>query len=283
MSAAAIGLVVAAFVFAGGVLGTQLHRFLSPEHMSKESRDVVMLGTGMLSVLASLVLGLLIATAKSAYNSKDTSVRTFAADMILLDETLRDYGDDALEARRALRDYATKLLHDVWPDKPASPYIIESEQGFKSLQRAWEEIRVLKATNEDQRRLVDAALAMSTTLLRQRWLLIEQSGPSVHVTVIAILVAWIIAIFVSFGMNAPRNPTVYAALLICALAMGSAIFLILELDRPFEGLLRISADLSPAQSPISCRRVVRLRRGGPHEREAATFSTLPALSACSLS
>ena len=43
------------------------------------------------------------------------------------------------------------------------------------------------------------------------------------------------------GMNAPRNPTVYAAFLICSLAMGSAFFLILELDRPFEGLLRISS------------------------------------------
>ena len=92
-----------------------------------------------------------------------------------------------------------------------------------------------------QRRLVDQAFTASAGLLRQRWLLIEQSGPSVHVTVIAILVSWIIAIFVSFGMNAPRNPTVYAALLICSLAMGSAIFLILELDRPFEGLLRISS------------------------------------------
>jgi hypothetical protein len=200
-----------------------------------------MLGTGMLSVLASLVLGLLIATAKSAYDTKDTSLRTFAADMILLDESLRDYGDGALPARRALRDYATKLLHDVWPDRPQNPYIIESEEGFKSLRRAWEEIRVLKAADDEQRRLVDGALTTSTSLLRQRWLLIEGAGPSVHNTVVVILVCWIVAIFVSFGMNAPRNPTVYAALLICAVAMGSAIFLILELDRPFEGLLQISS------------------------------------------
>ena len=81
MSAWAIGLIVAAIVFAGGVLGTQLHRLLPAEHMSKESRDVVLLGTGMLSVLASLVLGLLIATAKSSYDTKDTSVRTYAADI----------------------------------------------------------------------------------------------------------------------------------------------------------------------------------------------------------
>ncbi len=241
MSAVTIGVVVAACVFAGGVAGTQLHRILPAEHMSKESREVVLLGTGMLSVLASLVLGLLIATAKSAYDPKDTNMRAFATDMIVLDATLRDYGDGALAARRALRDYANKLLHDVWPDRPSSPYLIANEEGFQSLQRAWEDIRALKATNEDQQRLVNAAVTMSVALLRQRWLLIEQSGPSVHATLIVILVAWIVAIFVSFGMNAPRNPTVHVAFLICALAMGSAIFLILELDRPFEGLLRISS------------------------------------------
>jgi len=87
---------------------------------------------------------------------------------------------------------------------------------------------------------VDEAFSASTTLLRQRWLLLEEGGPSVRVTVIVILVCWITAIFVSFGMRAPRNPTVYTAFLLCSLAMGSAFFLIIELDRPFEGLLRIS-------------------------------------------
>ena len=241
MSAALIGFIVAAFVFAGGVLGTQLHRLLPPEHLSKETRDVVLLGTGMLSVLASLVLGLLIATAKSSFDAKDSSMRTYAADMILLDGTLRDYGDDALAARRALRDYAIALLHTVWPDRPSNPYIVPTERGFELITRVQEEIRRLKPANDDQRRLMDEALTSSAQLLRQRWLLIEQSGASVRPAVIVILVLWIIAIFISFGMNAPTNLTVYAAFLICACAMGSAIFLILELDRPFEGVLQITS------------------------------------------
>lgn len=241
MSAIAIGLIVAASVFAGAVLGTQLPRLLRPEHMSKESRDVVLLGTGMLSVLASLVLGLLIATAKSSYDSEDTNLRAYAADMIILDGTLRSYGDEALAARRALRDYATELLHNVWPDRPSSPYMVPSKQGLEMLQRAQEEIRRLKPADGYHRQRMDEALASSAAILRQRWLLIEESGPSVHPALIVILVSWITAIFVSFGMNAPRNPIVYAAFLICALAMGSAFFLILELDRPFEGVLQISS------------------------------------------
>ncbi len=241
MNGAEIGLIVAACVFAGGVAGTLLDRVLPPAHLSRETRDVVMLGTGMLSVLASLVLGLLIATAKSSYDTKDTNMRTFATDIIALDETLLQYGEGALDARRSLRDYADKLLHDVWLNGNPSPYLVGNPEGFRLLERTQQEIRALKATNDDQRRLVDEALTASAGLLRQRWLLMEQSGPSVRNAVIAILVSWIAAIFVSFGMSAPRNLTVYAAFLICSLAMGSAFFLILELDRPFEGLLRISA------------------------------------------
>ena len=150
MSAVAIGLVMTALVFVGGVAGMHLHRFLPPEHLSKKSRDVVMLGTGMLSVLASLVLGLLIATAKSSYDTKDANLRSFAADMIVLDETLRDDGDEALAARRALRDYANQLLRDVWPETGASPYLIENKEAFKCLERMRGEIEAPKVANEDQ-------------------------------------------------------------------------------------------------------------------------------------
>ncbi len=108
----------------------ELHRFLPPEHLSKDSRDAVMLGTGMLSLLASSAWTP-VATAKSSYDTKDTNMRSFAADLIVLDETLRDYGDEALAARRSLRDYANRLLHDVWPETPVSPYLIEDPEGFK--------------------------------------------------------------------------------------------------------------------------------------------------------
>jgi hypothetical protein len=242
MSALTIGLAVAALAFASAVAGMHSHRFLPPEHLSKESRDAVMLGTGMLSVLASLVLGLLIATAKNSYDLQDTNLRSFAADIIVLDDILRDLGDEAFPTRRALRGYTNQLLHDVWNETYASPYLIENEKAFNFLKRLRAEIQNLKTINQDQRSLVDEARSKSTTLLRERWLLIEQSGPSVRATIIGILVAWIVAIFASFGMNAPRNRTVYAAFLISSFAMGSAVFMILELDRPFEGLLRISIE-----------------------------------------
>ena len=233
-------IVISAGVFAGGIAGLYLHRVLSTDQVSAEAQSVVRLVTGMLSVLASLVLGLMIATVKSSFDSTDNAVRSYAASLILLDETLRDYGDGALPARRLLRDYTTMLVNDLWRNPQGEPYLVERRAAGDVLEHVREGIRALKPVDDGQRWLDDQALQISVSLMRQRWLMIEQAGPTVRPVMIAIVVLWIVAIFLSFGLNAPRNRLVVAALLIGALAIGSAMHLILELDRPFEGELRIS-------------------------------------------
>jgi hypothetical protein len=209
------------------------------EHTSRETQDVIKLGTGMLSVLASLVLGLLIATAKTASDATDTAVRSYAAELTVLDESLRDYGDGAVDARRHLRDYTYTLLHQAWG---SHPFPHGRGEANAQMQHALEAIRGLVPATSDQRWLKDQALQQSASLLRQRWLLIERTGPSVRPGIMAILVSWIVVIFVSFGLNAPRNATVQMAFLVCALAIGSAIFIILQLDSPFSGLVPISTE-----------------------------------------
>ena len=57
-----------------------------------------------------------------------------------------------------------------------------------------------------------------------------------------ILLFWLTITFVSYGLVAARNSTVVSVLFLCAVSVGSALFLILEMDGPFEGLLRVSAD-----------------------------------------
>jgi hypothetical protein len=239
MNALTASLIVAAIVFASGLVGLWLHRLLPDENLSKETLDVVQLGTGMLSVLASLVLGLLIATAKSSYDTTDTAIRSYATDLILLDETLRDYGDAALPPRRLLRRYTEQMLGDVWPKTGGRPYLQEDRTVGELMERVREAIRALQPVDPGQKWLQDQALEVNISLLRQRWLMIERSGPSVRLATIAILLAWVSVIFASFGLNAPRNATVVTAFLLCSLAIGSAIFLILQLDSPFSGVLQL--------------------------------------------
>jgi hypothetical protein len=236
----AVSLLVSACVFAAAIIGMHLHRVLPRTHLTRETKDVIQLGTGMLSVLASLVLGLLIATAKSSYDTVDHSIRSYAAEIALLNETLRDYGKGASLPRDALHQYTEQFLQDIWP-KNRDPSEAESDIAAPMLEHTREAIRALRPVDDGQKWLLGQALDISTSLLRQRWMLIEQSGPGVHSVVLEILVCWIVAIFISFGLNAPRNGTVVAAFLVCSIAIGGSIFLILEMDHPLSGVLQISS------------------------------------------
>jgi hypothetical protein len=240
---------VAGFVFAGGLAGLHLHRVIPARHLAQETQDVVRLGTGMLSVLASLVLGLLIATVKTSFDTTDGAVRSYSADLIVLDETLRDYGEPALPPRLLLRQYTALLLHNIWPDVGGSAFVVEHKETGELMERVRESIRALTPVDAGQKWLMDQALQESTSLLRQRWLMIERAGPSVRPIVIDILVAWITVIFLSFGLNAPRNAIVHVAFLICALAIGSSIFVVLQYDSPFAGVMRISSQ--PVQTALA--------------------------------
>jgi hypothetical protein len=238
MYALIVSLMATACVFAGGMASVLLHPRLPRSHLSKETQDVVKLGIGMLSVLASLVLGLLIATGKSSSDSTDQQVRSYAADIILLAETLRDYGNDAAKPTGLLRDFTASTLHDIWPEDGSDPNLANPVTGQK-LEHVREAIRALRPVDAGQRWLQDQALTIVTSLLHQRWQLIEHQGPNVRPVVLLILVSWITIIFASFGLNAPRNATVIAAYIVCSLGIGGAVFLIIEMDNPFQGPLQI--------------------------------------------
>jgi hypothetical protein len=241
MNSITASLLVAACIFGGGMGGLYLHRFLPRGHLTKETLDVIKLGTGMLSVLASLVLGLLIATAKTSYDSTDRAIRNYAAELGQVNETLRDYGGAASVPRDRLREYTQQFLREGWPHDSMRPVIEDDEKTRVMLERVREAIRGLKPQDEAQAALRDGATSLNMDLLRQRWMLIEQQGQNVQGVVLVILVSWVTVIFASFGLNAPRNGTVVVAFLICSLAIGGSIFLILEMDRPLDGVMKISS------------------------------------------
>lgn len=249
MDGLAISVAVAAVMFVSGALGLNLHRFVPARHLTKESHDVIRLGTGMLSVLASLVLGLLITSAKTSFDSTSAAVRAYAADLTLLDDVLRDYGDGALAARQQVSDYTARLLSDVWTDRYGHPYMVENRAAGDILEHSFQAVRALTPANHQQQVLADNAMSLAVSLLRQRWLLIAHADTSVQPLVIGILVFWLAAIFVSFGINAPRHATMHVVFLILAVGIGSALFLILELNSPFDGPMRISSQ--PIQMALS--------------------------------
>jgi hypothetical protein len=246
-----ISFIVFACVLGGAVLGILLRKVLPEHHRNDESKYIVKLGTGLLATLAALVLGLLIASAKSSFDSKSDEIKQGAAKIILLDRNLRHYGPEANEARALLRRMTVDKMELTWFENggQAGATLRGSAAGLEEVQ---EKLRALVPTNDAQRWLQQRTLQLSSELAQMRWLVIDQHEGSIPTPFLVALVLWLAIIFASLGLFAPRHGTAYAVIFACALSVSSAIFLILELDRPFEGLLKISdAPLRDAIAEIS--------------------------------
>jgi hypothetical protein len=243
LSALAISVVVFAVLMGSALLGSFLKAALPEHHLSDESKDIVKVGIGLLVTLSALVLGLLVASAKSSLDTKSEEIQQAAAKIILLDRTLRQFGSEADPARNRLREFLTSKVDLAWvkgdartpgSDAATGRPIIQGIEEFQAL------LTALSPITDTQRLLRARALQLSDDLAQTRWLLIEQSGSSIPTPFLVVLVFWLAMIAACLGVFAPRNATVMAVSLVCTLSVASAIFLILELDRPFEGLMRIS-------------------------------------------
>jgi hypothetical protein len=227
-------------VFGGALLGIALRWFVPERHLSAESRTSVMLGVGLLTTMAALVLGLLIASAKNSHDIRNSELAQLAAGVVLLDRALAHYGPETRDARDVLRRSILRVIEQTWPSKGAArpPELNPRAARTEDL---YDMIQALSPKSDDQRFLRTEALKMGAELGRTRWLLFAQGGSSIPAPFLAILVFWVTVIFFSFGLFAPSNSVVVATLLICALSVSAAIFLILELDESFQGLIQVSS------------------------------------------
>ncbi len=247
-----ISLIVFAVIFGGALLGVVLRPLLSESHLQPDSKDVVKMATGLIGTLAALVLGLLIASAKTSFDQKTNQVRQLTATVILLDELLTQYGPEATPVRIRLRQGIEPLANRIWREGaiPAGKSA-RFEASAQSL--AFEnELESLSPKNDAQRSLQSRAITAFTEAAQTRLLLFTQSGGAIPTPFLIILVFWLSAIFVSFTLFARTNPVVMASLLVCAVSFAGALFLVLELDNPFAGLMGISsATLRSALLPLT--------------------------------
>ncbi len=237
MSTMAISWTVFACVFGGAMLGMFLRPIVPEHHLSSDSKDVIKLGMGLIATMSALVLALLIASAKSSHDTQSGEVIQMSADFIQLDRVLAHYGPETKDARGLLRGLIARAVGPRGNYRPATLDAAQVNAGADSF---YEKIQQLAPRNETQRSLHAQAMQIGADLGRTRSLLLEQTGGSIPMPFLFVLVFWFTMIFITFGLFAPANSTVIAVLLVCALSVAGAIFLILELDRPFEGLIQIS-------------------------------------------
>lgn len=242
MTPFSIGLIVFVSTFGGALAGIMLRASLPAHHLDNDSQATVKVGIGLIATMTALVLGLVTASAKNSYDVLDSAVKQTAADVMTLDRTLARYGAESNATRAALHDSLVVAIRKSWPQSGpivADDKIADATRGAESVMAR---IRALPVQDEDQAWLKARAQDLGEKLLEARWVVISSIGTSVPVPFLVVLVFWLVLIFVSFGLFAPRNGTVISILLVCALSVASAIFLILEMDGPFTGLIRISPD-----------------------------------------
>jgi hypothetical protein len=243
VSVVAISLVAFACIFGGMLCGMFLRTLLPGHHVSEDSKGAVMLGIGMIATMAALVLGLLIASAKGNFDTMSSELRQSGARIILLDRLMAQYGPETKATRDLLHLSIASTIKRVWPEENTKKAITESGAGGQStLETVQEQLRQLSPRNDFQRWLQSQALQVSAELAEGRWLLVEQLGErSIPMPFFVIMVFWLIIIFTSFGLFSPRNATVITVLLICALSVVGSLLLILELDTPYAGLIKVSS------------------------------------------
>ena len=239
MNSAATGAVVFACLSGAALLGMRVRAALPEDHLNPETKDAVKFGMGLVATMAALVLGLLVASTKGSYDTKKSEVTQMAAKIVFLDRVLANYGSETAEARDFLRRLVGSAVNRMWPDRKSSqaaqldPSVSSGEAFFSSLQK-------LSPQNDVQRSLKSQAAQVATDVGQMRWLLFEQTETSMSLPMLIILICWLAIIFMSAGLFAPPNATVIVALMLAALSVSGAIFLILELDMPFDGLIQIS-------------------------------------------
>jgi len=247
MSASLISVIVFACVFGGALAGTALRAILPEHHLSPESKEVVKLSMGLVATMSALVLGLLVASAKSSYDTQGTEITDLSAKIVLLDRMLEHYGPETKELRADVKMVATAMADHL--DPPAqipgatvAPPTTRGEMPYDLLQ-------AIVPKDESHRMMKEEIIKMMLDLSKERWLMFEQSVGGFEPILLIIVVSWLAIIFTSFGLYAKPNGLVTVSLAIAAFTVSTAMFLILEMYSPYGGLIHVS--VAPLREAIA--------------------------------
>jgi len=215
-----------------------LKKVLPTQHLSTDAREVIRIVMAMLATLSAVVLGLLTGAAMNSMAEKEGELRAAAVQFIMLDRTMAAYGPETNDARKLLKQLLSQRMSLIWPEKGGgvSLDVLGGGAGIELVQQA---LFDLSPQTEKQRWLHSNALELSNTLARSRWTTFEQIGTRFPWPFLLIVVFWLAVIFASFGLFAPRNASVAGALFVAALGLAGAVFMILEMEQPYQGVVKI--------------------------------------------
>ena len=236
-----IGCVVFLILLVGALAGWMTRQRLQAHHLTDDTKSLVSVSMAVVATVSALVLGLLISNANSSFSSLGGEVTALSAQILRLDQMLQRYGPETMPARQTLRQYAEHKTADMFPDDPAD-FHLGNPATYALLQRVEDSMLALKPANPRDKWWLDQAMTLAAKIGDTRWLLTQQLEQGTPKPFLALLVFWLVLLFASFGLFAPRNFISAVTLTLCALAVAGAVGMILELEKGFGGLVHISPE-----------------------------------------
>ncbi|WP_264046443.1 bestrophin-like domain [Methylobacterium flocculans] len=224
-------------IFLGALGGVWIARRLPAPHLTTETRTAISVSMAVVGTLAALVLSHMLSNAGASFTLRTKAVQTLAVDLIKLDRALQRYGSETAGIREDIHVYARAKVAELSTTASDGGVGLENLHRLESIS---DRIVDLHPTDERAHRVQAQALRLVDEMTDARWLLVERNSLAVPLPFLVLMIFWLSLLFASFGLFAPRNTTVIAALLLCALAISGGILMILELGAPTRGFIRPS-------------------------------------------
>jgi hypothetical protein len=228
---------VLAWAMAGAAGGVRLRTILPDGHLTPDAKDVIKLATGLVGTILALVLGLLVSSSRTFYETQSNELQQLSTQVILLDRVLAHYGAESQEAREILRRGVARTLDQISSDSNPGNSGLDPSAGSEVL---FEAIQRLLPRDEEQKFLRTQALATVIDLGKTRWLMYEQTVSTMPKALLIVIGFWLSMMFFSFGLLAPHDRTMMTSLFLSAFSVSAAVLVILEMYNPYQGFMRIS-------------------------------------------
>ncbi|HZA95061.1 MAG TPA: hypothetical protein VE421_02910 [Burkholderiaceae bacterium] len=209
-------------------------------HRDDDTHNVIRLAANIFVVMTSLVLGLMLNSAKNTFEAVDRNVHVFATDLVLLDRSLRNYGLEATDVRKQLASYVEQVVAGTWPVQGTS--VLDDRAAERLLDGVRAALLAIRPNEPVRFELWREAHNNLQNVVKGRWILIEQSEGTIPTALLVVVVAWLMLIFGSFGYRAPRNVVVLATFVVAAFLLSAAVYLVLDMGSPFSGPIQISPE-----------------------------------------
>jgi hypothetical protein len=243
MSPERFALLVGLVVFAGGALGLALQRILPDESTTGGPRDMIGAVVGLLTLLSALTMGLLIWTAYAVYAGQNAAIQNLAAKVLQLDLALSDYGPDALPVRKNLRDVVGKTVDEIWGAKATDADFAATNfaAAVRNLRDREKALADLHPSTDAQKEALAIANSTVDAIGQARLQMSFALASPVSYPLIMIVVGWGVFLFCGFGLMSKGHAMSLVAVIVGAIAVASAVYMILDLSSPYSGIFRASS------------------------------------------